>query len=58
MAFENGGLSKKLLDKTLELFLYAKPEILAVLEKSFVSDELKVKYEALIHQRYAQLELK
>lgn len=58
MAFENGGLSKKVLDKTLELFLYAKPEILAVLEKSFVSDELKVKYEALIHQRYAQLGLK
>jgi hypothetical protein len=28
------------------------------LEKSFVSDELKVKYEALIHQRYAQLGLK
>jgi serine/threonine-protein kinase HipA len=57
-AFENGGLSQKVLDKTLELFLYAKPEILAVLDKSFVSDEFKEKYASLIHQRYAQLGLK
>jgi serine/threonine-protein kinase HipA len=38
--------------------LYAKPEMLAVLDKSFVSDEFKEKYASLIHQRYAQLGLK
>ncbi|WP_338410313.1 HipA domain-containing protein [uncultured Flavobacterium sp.] len=56
-AFENGGLSKKVLDNTLELFVFAKPEILAVLEKSFVSDEYKQKYFSLIERRYEQLGL-
>lgn len=57
-AFENGGLNKKVLDNTLELFLYAKPEMLTVLEKSFVSDEYKMKYAVLIESRYKQLGLK
>lgn len=57
-AFENGGLNKKILDNTLELFLYAKPEMLTVLEKSFVSDEYKMKYAVLIESRYKQLGLK
>ncbi len=56
-AFENGGLSKKVLDNTLELFVYAKPEMLAVLEKSFVSEAYKEKYKALIDSRYRQLNL-
>jgi serine/threonine-protein kinase HipA len=56
-AFENGGLNKKILDKTLELFYYCKPEILTVLEKSFVTDEFKTKYSFLIHHRYEQLGL-
>ena len=56
-AFENGGLNKKVLDNTLELFLYAKPEMLTVLEKSFVSDEFKQKYLTLIENRYKQLGL-
>ena len=56
-AFEKGGLSKKVLDNTLELFVYAKPEMLAVLEKSFVSDAFKEKYKTLINCRYRQLEL-
>ncbi|WP_211161648.1 HipA domain-containing protein [Flavobacterium solisilvae] len=57
-AFENGGLNKKVLDNTLELFLYAKPEMLTVLEKSFVSDVYKMKYAVLIESRYKQLGLK
>jgi serine/threonine-protein kinase HipA len=56
-AFENGGLNKKILDNTLELFYYCKPEMLAVLEKSFVSDAYKMKYATLVNSRYKQLDL-
>jgi serine/threonine-protein kinase HipA len=56
-AYENCGLSKKVFDHTLELFVYAQPEMEAVLEKSFVSDELKVKYKALMQRRFNQLGL-
>ena len=56
-AFENGGLNKKVLDNTLELFVYCKPEMLAVLEKSFVSDDYKMKYASLLESRYRQLGL-
>lgn len=57
VAFENGGLNKKVLDNTLELFVFAKPEMLAVLEKSFVSDEYKMKYIKLVECKYKQLDL-
>lgn len=57
VAYENCGLSKKVLDNTLELFVYAKPEMEAVLAKSFVSDEFKMKYLNLMESRYKQLEL-
>jgi serine/threonine-protein kinase HipA len=57
-AYELSGLNKKILDNTLELFEYAKPEILEVLEKSFVSDALKLKYTQLIGERYKQLGLR
>ena len=57
-AFENGGLNKKVLDNTLDLFVYAKPEMLSVLEKSFVNDEYKMKYFSLVENRYKQLGLK
>ncbi len=57
VAYESAGLSKKVLDNTLELFVYAKPEMLAVLEKSFVSDDLKQKYKSLVNSRYNQLGL-
>jgi serine/threonine-protein kinase HipA len=56
-AYENGGLNKKVLDNTLELFQYCKPEMEAVLEKSFVSEEYKEKYYALLNNRYKQLGL-
>lgn len=56
-AFENGGLNKKVLDNTLELFVYAKPEMEFVLEKSFVRDDYKKKYLNLINERYQRLNL-
>lgn len=56
-SFENCGLSKKVLDNTLELFAYAKPEMLSVLDKSFVSDEYKMKYVSLMERRFRQLDL-
>lgn len=58
VAYESCGLNKKILDNTLALFVYAKQEFLAVLEKSFVSDELKMKYTQLVEKRYKQLGLK
>jgi serine/threonine-protein kinase HipA len=57
-AYENGGLNKKVLDNTLELFQYCKPEMEAVLEKSFVSEEYKANYYTLLNNRYKQLGLK
>lgn len=57
VAYENGGLNKKVLDNTLELFMYCKPEMEAVLENSFVSDEFKMKYLNLLNQRFKQLDL-
>lgn len=56
-AYEKGGLTKKVLDNTLELFVYAKPEMLSVLEKSFVSENYKAKYKVLVESRYKQLGL-
>ena len=56
-AYENAGLSKKVLDNTLELFTYCKPEMFVVLDKSFVSDDFKMKYKALVETRYKQLGL-
>ena len=56
-AFENGGLNKKVLDNTLELFRYCKPEMFAVLDKSFVSDDFKLKYKKVVNARYEQLGL-
>lgn len=56
-AYEKCGLSKKVLDNTLELFVYAKPEMEAVLGKSFVRDEYKMKYLSLMESRYKQLDL-
>jgi serine/threonine-protein kinase HipA len=55
-AYENAGLSKKVLDNTLALFVYCKPEMLAILDKSFVSEEYKQKYHTLINKRYKQLD--
>lgn len=57
VAYENCGLNKKILNNTLELFYYCKPEMQTVLEKSFVSDEYKENYYSLLNNRYKQLNL-
>jgi serine/threonine-protein kinase HipA len=56
-AYKNAGLQKKVLDNTLELFKYCKPEMFGVLEKSFVSEEFQEGYQSLITKRYKQLGL-
>jgi serine/threonine-protein kinase HipA len=56
-AYENSGLSKKVLDNTLDLFTYCKPEMLTVLKNSFVNDEFKHKYANLVERKYKQLGL-
>jgi serine/threonine-protein kinase HipA len=56
-AFELCGLSKKVLDNTLELFYYCKRPMLEVLKKSFVSEGYKEKYALLVGERYGQLGL-
>ena len=56
-AYENCGLSKKVLDSTLELFTWCKPEMFEVLDNSFVNDEFKAKFRALVNSRYRQLGL-
>lgn len=57
VGYESCGLSKKVLDNTLELFYYCKPEMERVLEKSFVSEKYKVAYLKLLNNRYNQLGL-
>jgi serine/threonine-protein kinase HipA len=56
-AYETSGLSKKVLDNTLELFTYCKPELLDYLQKSFLSEGMKQDYARLIESRYKQLGL-
>jgi serine/threonine-protein kinase HipA len=56
-AYENSGLSKKVLDNTLELFFYCKPEMRNVLEKSFVREDYKEKYLKLLQERFKRLNL-
>ena len=57
VAYESCGLNKKVLDNTLELFQYCKPEMFDVLEKSFVLDDFKKQYRSLVNSRYKQLGL-
>ena len=56
-AYEACGLHQKVLDKTLELFTYAKPEMLDMLDRSFVSEPMKAEYRKLVDSRYKQLGL-
>ena len=56
-AYENCGLHQKVLDKTLELFTYAKPEMFDLLDKSFVHEKTQWEYRKLVDQRYQQLGL-
>ncbi len=56
-AYNLSGLRQKVLDKTLELFKYAKPELMELLEKSLVNDEFKVAYRNLLNERFERLGL-
>ncbi len=56
-AYLRGGLSKKVLDNSLELFKYCKPEMEAILERSFVSGKMKKNYLELLNKRFRQLDL-
>jgi serine/threonine-protein kinase HipA len=50
-AYTNAGLSKKLLDKTLENFYYCRLEMAEVIQKSFLPEDLKLAYENLLKER-------
>ncbi|MEQ1553171.1 MAG: HipA domain-containing protein [Ferruginibacter sp.] len=50
-AFTTSGLSKKVLDKTLENFYYCSLEMKEMLHKSFLPTALKNEYEQLLHAR-------
>jgi serine/threonine-protein kinase HipA len=50
-AFETNGLSKKVLDTTLENFYYCKQPMLQKIEESFISEELKLEFRLLLNQR-------
>jgi len=56
-AYKLSGMGQKVLDNTLELFTYCKPEMLNVLENSFVKNEFKSKYTTLINSRFKQMGL-
>jgi serine/threonine-protein kinase HipA len=52
VAYETSGLSKKVLDKTLENFYYCKKPMQEKMEQSFVSDALKKDFMLLLNERY------
>jgi serine/threonine-protein kinase HipA len=54
-AYENSGLTKKLLDRTLENFQSCMPHMIKKLKKSFLNDEYKNKYEMLLKERMDSL---
>jgi serine/threonine-protein kinase HipA len=54
-AFLNSGLSKKVLDTTLENFYYCKQPMLDAMEESFVSDELKTEFRKLLCDRLEKM---
>jgi serine/threonine-protein kinase HipA len=54
-AFNLGGLSKKFLDKTLENFYYCRLEMLEVIDRSFLPEDLKYDYKRLLFNRLSRL---
>jgi serine/threonine-protein kinase HipA len=55
-AFELGGLTKKQLDKTLENFYYCRYEMLEVVQKSFLTDQLKSEFAELLKERFMRFD--
>jgi serine/threonine-protein kinase HipA len=53
-AYTLAGLSKKLLDKTLENFYYCRLEMQEVVSKSFLPSDLKDDYLELLKSRFAR----
>ncbi len=51
IAYKNCGLTKKLLDKTLDNFYYCQLEMKEVIEKSFLPADLKLQYKELLSVR-------
>jgi serine/threonine-protein kinase HipA len=56
-AYTTNGLSKKLLDSTLENFYYCRYELEELVNQSFVPDTMKEAFHTLLHQRMKQLEM-
>ena len=56
-AYTLSNLSKKLLDKTLENFYYCRYEMLEVVNKSFLPEDMKTEYAELILSKYRRLGL-
>ena len=57
VAYETSGLSKKVLDNTLENFKYCLFEFETLINKSFLSDDYKKGYLDLIKERYQRFGL-
>ncbi|MEQ1733501.1 MAG: HipA domain-containing protein [Bacteroidia bacterium] len=57
-AFETSGLSKKVLDNTLENFFYCKKEMEAMVKQSFLTKEYQQNFLTLLNKRYQQLNIK
>jgi serine/threonine-protein kinase HipA len=57
-AFETSGLSKKVLDNTLENFFYCKKEMEAMVKQSFLTKEYQQSFLTLLNKRYQQLNIK
>ncbi len=55
VAFETSGLSKKVLDNTLENFYTCRKPMFEKLEKSFLNDEMKIAFRLLVNERYKTL---
>lgn len=54
-AFENSGLSKKILDKTLENFFYCTREMKQKIHESFLNEEYKSAFQTLLNKRVEKL---
>ncbi len=56
-AYQKSNLSQKVLDNTLELFKYCKPEMQDAINNSFASSAMQDAYKQLLNNRFKQLGL-
>ncbi len=52
------GLTDKQISGVFKRFLKNKPEAISLIEKSFLSDDMKIAYKEVIEKRYGQMDLK